>query len=33
MMAWMRDAAATAGFLIFIIGAFGLANLAQAALA
>ena len=33
MTAWMRDAAATAGFLVFIISAFGLANFAHIALA
>lgn len=33
MTAWMRDAAATAGLLVFMVGAFGLASLAQFALA
>lgn len=32
MTAWMRDAAATAGLLVFMAGAFGLAAMAQAAL-
>jgi hypothetical protein len=29
MMAWIRDAAATAGLLVFMVSAFGLANFAQ----
>ena len=32
MTAWMRDAAATAGLLVFVVSAFGLATFAQAAL-
>ena len=32
MTAWMRDAAATAGLLVFMVSAFGLASFAQAAL-
>jgi len=32
MMVWMRDAAATAGLLVFMVSAFGLATFAQAAL-
>ena len=32
MTAWMRDAAATAGLLVFMVSAFGLATFAQAAL-
>jgi len=32
-MAWMKDAAATAGFLAFIVCGFGLADVAQAAFA
>jgi len=32
-MAWVKDAAATAGFLAFIVGAFGLADAMQAAFA
>lgn len=32
MAAWMRDAAATAGLLVFMVSAFGLATFAQAAL-
>ncbi len=31
-MAWMRDAAATAGLLMFMASAFGLAAMAQAVL-
>jgi hypothetical protein len=33
MKAWMRDAAATAGLLVFMVSAFGLATFAGAALA
>jgi hypothetical protein len=33
MTAWMRDAAATAGLLVFMVSAFGLATFAQAAIA
>jgi hypothetical protein len=33
MTAWIRDAAATAGLLVFMVSAFGLATFAQAALA
>jgi hypothetical protein len=33
MKAWIRDAAATAGLLIFMVSAFGLASFAQAAFA
>jgi len=33
MTAWMRDAAAMAGLLVFMVSAFGLATFAQAALA
>jgi hypothetical protein len=32
MTVWMRDAAATAGLLVFMVSAFGLATFAQAAL-
>jgi hypothetical protein len=32
MTAWMRDAAALAGLLVFMVSAFGLATFAQAAL-
>jgi hypothetical protein len=32
-MAWMKDAAATAGLLAFIVCSFGLADVAQAAFA
>jgi hypothetical protein len=32
-MAWMKDAAATAGLLAFIVCSFGLAEMAQAAFA
>jgi hypothetical protein len=32
MTAWIRDAAATAGLLVFMVSAFGLATFAQAAL-
>jgi hypothetical protein len=32
-MAWMKDAAAAAGLLAFIVCAFGLADVAQVALA
>ena len=32
-MAWMKDAAATVGFLVFIVSAFGLADLMPAAFA
>lgn len=32
MMAWMKDAAAAAGFLVFVAGAFALADVAQAVL-
>jgi hypothetical protein len=33
MTAWIRDAAAAAGLLIFMVSAFGLASFVQAALA
>jgi len=33
MTAWIRDAAATAGLLIFMISAFGLAGIAHMVLA
>ncbi len=33
MADWIRDAAAAAGLLVFMVSAFGLAVLAQAALA
>jgi hypothetical protein len=33
MKAWMREAAATAGLLVFMVSAFGLATFAQAAIA
>jgi len=33
MMAWMRDAAAMAGLLVFMVSAFGLAAVVQSALA
>lgn len=32
MTAWIRDAAATAGLLLFMVSAFGLAAMAQAAI-
>jgi hypothetical protein len=32
MTAWMRDAAAMAGLLVFMVSAFGLANFAQLAI-
>lgn len=32
-MAWIKDAAATAGFLVFVASAFELADLMQAAFA
>lgn len=32
MTAWMRDAAAMAGLLVFMVSAFGLTNLAHVAL-
>jgi hypothetical protein len=32
MTAWMRDAAAMAGLLVFMVSAFSLAAIAQAAL-
>jgi hypothetical protein len=32
MTAWIRDAAATAGLLVFMVGAFGLAGVVQAAI-
>jgi hypothetical protein len=32
MRAWVREAAATAGLLVFMVSAFGLATFAQATL-
>jgi len=33
MTIWMRDAAATVGILVFMVGAFGLAAIVQTAVA